>query len=66
MNEFILTLSPAERTALDDLADATGRTPEELALDAVRERLTADRQSVGRHAQRLALRHAALLKRLGA
>ncbi len=39
--------------------------PEELALDALRGRLRAERDRVGAEAQRLALRHAPLLKRLG-
>ncbi|MFI7356955.1 hypothetical protein ACIBTP_23820 [Streptomyces avidinii] len=65
MNELIIRLSDAERAECADLADATGRTPEELALDAVRARLRAERDRVGAEAQRLALRHAPLLKRLG-
>ncbi|MFD9411065.1 hypothetical protein ACFWBN_29135 [Streptomyces sp. NPDC059989] len=66
MNELTIPLSDAERAELADLADATGRTPEELALDAVQVRLRAERGRVGAEAERLAQRHAALLKRLGA
>ncbi|MEU8459515.1 hypothetical protein [Streptomyces sp. NPDC029003] len=58
-------LSAAERAELRDLADATGRTPEELVLDAVREHLRAERERVGEAAARLARAHAPLLERLG-
>ncbi|RSS66778.1 hypothetical protein [Streptomyces sp. WAC06614] len=61
-----LLLSAPERAELADLADATGRTPEDLALDAVRERLAAERARVGAEAERLAGLHAELLRRLGA
>ncbi|MET9322912.1 hypothetical protein ABZX75_22350 [Streptomyces sp. NPDC003038] len=66
MNELIIRLSDRERAELDDLADATGQTPEERALEAVRAHLRAERAVVGEAAGRLAQRHAALLKRLGA
>lgn len=66
MNELIIQLSDAERAECADLADATGRSPEELALDAVRALLRAERDRVGAEALRLAQRHAPLLKRLGA
>ncbi|MFG2878260.1 hypothetical protein ACGFYU_25180 [Streptomyces sp. NPDC048337] len=66
MNELTVPLSDAEHAELADLADATGQTPEELALDAVRARLRAERAQAGAQAERLARRHAALLKRLGA
>ncbi|WP_329384975.1 hypothetical protein OG625_24445 [Streptomyces sp. NBC_01351] len=65
MNELIIRLSDAERAELADLADATGQTPEERALGAVRDHLRAERERVGEAAGRLAQRHAALLKRLG-
>ncbi|MEV7526198.1 hypothetical protein [Streptomyces sp. NPDC091371] len=65
MNELIIRLSDAERAELADLADATGQLPEELALDAVRARLRAERARVGAEAERLARQHATLLKRLG-
>ncbi|MFJ1868869.1 hypothetical protein ACIOD1_30220 [Streptomyces sp. NPDC088097] len=65
MNELPTGLSDPERAALVDLADATGRTPEALALDAVRDLLRAERERVGVEAARLARRHAPLLERLG-
>ncbi|WP_371678357.1 hypothetical protein [Streptomyces sp. NBC_01276] len=65
MYELALPLTDAERADLSDLADATGRTPEELALDAVREHLRAERERVGEAAARLARAHAPLLERLG-
>ncbi|MFJ3518984.1 hypothetical protein [Streptomyces sp. NPDC090131] len=66
MNELIIRLSEAERAQWADLADATGRTTEEFALDAVRARLRAERDRVVAEPGRLALPHAPLLKRLGA
>ncbi|MER6201065.1 hypothetical protein ABT234_27320 [Streptomyces sp. NPDC001586] len=66
MNELVIRLSDAERAECADLADATGQSPEELALDAVRAHLRAERDRVGAEALRLAQRHAPLLKRLGA
>ncbi|MFJ3721012.1 hypothetical protein ACIPYQ_00370 [Streptomyces sp. NPDC090045] len=66
MNELTIRLSDAERAELADLADATGQGPEEVALEAVRAHLRAERQRVGAEALRLARRHAPLLKRLGA
>ncbi|MFD9356502.1 hypothetical protein [Streptomyces sp. NPDC060031] len=65
MNELIIRLSDTERAELADLADATGRTPEECARGAVRAHLRAERERVGEAAGRLAERHSALLKRLG-
>ncbi|MCB5181787.1 hypothetical protein [Streptomyces antimicrobicus] len=64
--QLSLSLSAAERAELADLADATGRTPQELALAAVRQHLRAERARVGAEAERLAGRHAELLRRLGA
>ncbi|WP_327283640.1 MULTISPECIES: hypothetical protein [unclassified Streptomyces] len=66
MTELIIHLSDAECAELADLADATGHTPEEYALAAVRDRLRAEREAVAGQARRLAERHAALLERLGA
>lgn len=65
MNELIIRLSAGEQAECADLADAAGRTPEELVLDAVRALLRTERDRVGAEASRLALRHAPLLKRLG-
>ncbi|MFF7614295.1 hypothetical protein [Streptomyces lavendulae] len=65
MHELNVPLSDAERAELSDLADATGRTPEELALDAVRAHLRAERERVGEAAARLARAHAPLMERLG-
>ncbi|MET9696022.1 hypothetical protein ABZY31_03720 [Streptomyces sp. NPDC006529] len=66
MNELIISLPEAERAELADLADACGRTPEECALEAVRAYLRRERDGVAEAAGRLAVRHAPLLKRLGA
>ncbi|SHI21252.1 hypothetical protein [Streptomyces sp. 3214.6] len=60
-----LTLPPDLSHALDDLADATGRRPEDVALDAVREWLRAEEARVRAVAERLAGAHADLLRRLG-
>ncbi|MET9606042.1 hypothetical protein ABZZ17_13365 [Streptomyces sp. NPDC006512] len=65
MNQLIITLSDTERDGLADLADACGRTPEELALDAVRAHLAGERERVGAEAARLAGAHGPLLRRLG-
>ncbi|MFJ3302700.1 hypothetical protein ACIPSA_06210 [Streptomyces sp. NPDC086549] len=67
MHEPALTLplDPATRQALDDLADAQGRTPEDVALDAVRRHLREEGLAVRAVAERLAGAHADLLRRLG-
>ncbi|MEU8774098.1 hypothetical protein [Streptomyces sp. NPDC048606] len=65
MTSFDLPLTEDELSRLADLADATGRTPRELAADAVRALLSAERERVAAEAARLALRHAPLLERLG-
>ncbi|MCJ1677085.1 hypothetical protein MTF65_06945 [Streptomyces sp. APSN-46.1] len=65
MSELVIRLSESEWAELADLADATGGTPEERALDAVRGCLRQERARVAEEAGRLASRHAALLKRLG-
>ncbi|MFF4561033.1 hypothetical protein [Streptomyces sp. NPDC001435] len=63
--ELTLPLAPATRQALDDLADAQGRTPEDVALDAVRRHLRDEELAVRAVAERLAGAHAELLRRLG-
>ncbi|MGW3018412.1 hypothetical protein [Streptomyces longwoodensis] len=52
--------------ALDDLADATGRRPEDLVTEAVAAHLRAEEARVRAVAERLADAHAGLLERLGA
>ncbi|MFI5882183.1 CopG family ribbon-helix-helix protein [Streptomyces sp. NPDC051554] len=58
-------LDPALRQALDDLADATGRPPEDLVRDAVGRYLDEEGALVRAAAGRLAVAHAGLLRRLG-
>ncbi|MFC8142279.1 CopG family ribbon-helix-helix protein [Streptomyces paradoxus] len=65
MSRLDLPLDPALRTALDDLADAQGRTPEEVALHAVRGYLGQEGARVRAVAEGLAHHHAELLRRLG-
>ncbi|MGW3988299.1 hypothetical protein [Streptomyces sp. NPDC004830] len=65
MSELRLPLDPGLRRALDDLADARGRTPEEVALDAVRAHLRQEEAHVRGVAEELARDHADLLRRLG-
>lgn len=65
MNELTIGLSGVERAELGDLADATGRTPEDVVLEAVRAHLRAEREKVAEAAGRIADRHAPLLWRLG-
>ncbi|WP_298568356.1 hypothetical protein [Streptomyces luteogriseus] len=65
MSHLDLPLDPALRTALDDLADAQGRTPEEVALHAVRAYLSQEGARVRAVAERLAHHHSDLLRRLG-
>ncbi|MFB6635948.1 hypothetical protein ACFCYF_01665 [Streptomyces chartreusis] len=65
MNELVLHLDPAARRELDDLADATGRLPEDIALDAVLDRLARESSAVRVTAESLAGAHADLLRRLG-
>ncbi|MFI5616921.1 hypothetical protein [Streptomyces sp. NPDC051567] len=65
MDTVTFPLPAADRAELDDLADATGQRPEDLALDAVRARLRQERERVGAEAARLARLHAPLLRRLG-
>ncbi|MGW0821503.1 hypothetical protein [Streptomyces sp. NPDC002845] len=65
MTDLTLHLDAATRQALDDLADAQGRTPEEVAREAVRGQLHAEGALVRAHAERLAKTHTELLRRLG-
>ncbi|MFD5859039.1 hypothetical protein [Streptomyces chartreusis] len=65
MNELVVRLDPAARRELDDLADATGRLPEDIALDAVLDRLVRESSTVRGTAESLAGAHAELLRRLG-
>jgi predicted transcriptional regulator len=65
MTELILRLDPALRQALDDLADARGLMPEEIAEEAVRKHLHAEGMLVRSLAERIAKEHAELLRRLG-
>ncbi|MFE8016131.1 hypothetical protein ACFU3O_25745 [Streptomyces antibioticus] len=58
-------LDPALRHALDDLADATGRRPEDIARDAVEAWVRGEEARVRAAAERLALAHAGLLRKLG-
>jgi len=60
-----LRLDPALAQALDDLADAQDRLPEEVAEEAVRRYLGEQGAQVRTLATRLADEHADLLKRLG-
>ncbi len=65
MNEFTISLPPDVRRELDDLADATGRLPEDIARDAVLHRLERESSAVRGTAESLAGAHADLLRRLG-
>ncbi|MFJ9946014.1 hypothetical protein [Streptomyces erythrochromogenes] len=65
MNEITIGLRGAEWAELGDLADATGCTPEDVVLQAVRAHLRAERAKVAEAAGRLAELHAPLLRRLG-
>jgi len=60
-----LSLDPDLRHALEDLADATGRTVEDLVGEAVRRYAEGERGRVLEVAGRLGAAHAGLLKRLG-
>ncbi|QNP72426.1 hypothetical protein IAG44_25405 [Streptomyces roseirectus] len=60
-----LGLSAELRAALEDLADATGRSAEEVAAEAVRRYVAGERGRVLGVAERLGGAHAGLLKRLG-
>ncbi|MFD7084917.1 hypothetical protein [Streptomyces sp. NPDC059918] len=65
MENLIVRLDGGDRAQLADLADASGRTPEDVVREAVRRYLRDERARVGDEAARLAQRHDALLKRLG-
>ncbi|MEU6090633.1 hypothetical protein ABZ865_28255 [Streptomyces sp. NPDC047085] len=65
MDDLILRLDTAVRRELDDLADATGRLPEDIALDAVLQCLARESSPVRVTAESLAGAHADLLRRLG-
>ncbi|GGK48591.1 hypothetical protein [Streptomyces flaveus] len=65
MKELTIRLDASLRQALDDLADAQGRPPEELAEKAVRGYLHAEGRLVRALAERIAKEHAELLRRLG-
>ncbi|MBB5924641.1 hypothetical protein [Streptomyces echinatus] len=60
-----LPLDSATRHALSDLADAQGRTVDDVVADAVRRYLREEQRSVREAAERLADAHADLLRRLG-
>ncbi|QCD60606.1 hypothetical protein CEB94_15990 [Streptomyces hawaiiensis] len=65
VDRLALPLDPALRAALDDLADAQDRTPEEAAPQAVRHHLRQENARVRAAAEGLARHHADLLRRLG-
>ncbi|MFG2758694.1 hypothetical protein [Streptomyces wuyuanensis] len=65
MHELTIILTDAERDELNDLADAQGRTPEELVHDAVQHHLRVQSERLAALAGRLARQHAGLLRRLG-
>ncbi|WP_338683528.1 hypothetical protein QD712_23565 [Streptomyces acidiscabies] len=60
-----LTLPPDLHQPLEDLADATGRTVEDVVVEAVRRYLVDEERGVLKVAQRLGQAHADLLRRLG-
>ncbi|MEU7340480.1 hypothetical protein [Streptomyces sp. NPDC007074] len=65
MEDLPLRLDPGLARALADLADARDRSPEEVAVDAVRRYLHEEGAHVRALAARLAEDHAELLRRLG-
>jgi predicted transcriptional regulator len=65
MDALTLHLPPDLRRELDDLADATGRRPEDIALEAVTLRVAREASPVRVRAEVLAIAHADLLRRLG-
>ncbi|WAZ22068.1 hypothetical protein STRCI_003286 [Streptomyces cinnabarinus] len=65
MTEPTLHLPPGLQQELADLADATARRPEDIALDAVRQRVEQESAPVRAAAELLAGAHADLLRRLG-
>ncbi|HEY8982906.1 MAG TPA: hypothetical protein VIU15_25425 [Streptomyces sp.] len=60
-----LSLGPDLQRSLEDLADAAGRTVEDLVGEAVRRYVEEERGRVLEVAGRLGHAHAELLKRLG-
>ncbi|MGA5286717.1 hypothetical protein [Streptomyces pseudogriseolus] len=65
MSELALHPEPALAQALHDLADAQDRSPEDVALDALRRHLHEEGGRVRAVAERIAAEHAELLRRLG-
>jgi predicted transcriptional regulator len=65
MDQLTLQLDPVTRQFLDDLADACGSRPEDIAEEAVRRHLAAEERRVRSVAERLGSAHADLLRRLG-
>ncbi|MGW4565587.1 CopG family ribbon-helix-helix protein [Streptomyces sp. NPDC004561] len=65
MRSLTVLLDPDTHQDLVDLADAQGRTPEQVLEEAVRRYLRAEELGVRRTAERLAQAHADLLRRLG-
>ncbi|MGW6687837.1 hypothetical protein [Streptomyces sp. NPDC054961] len=63
--QLIVEVAGEEWGEWADLADATGLSVEEAALEAVRGWVRAERARAGAEAGRLAGRHAVLLRRLG-
>ncbi|MBR8641924.1 Fic family protein [Streptomyces tuirus] len=58
MSDLVLPLDPTLRQALGDLADAQGRTPEDVVLPAVPDRRRGHRHCRDRLRQAAALPHA--------
>ena len=65
MQELTLRLDPVVGQALEDLADACGRHPEDIAQEAVRRYLHEEGALVRSLAERIAREQADLLRRLG-
>ncbi|MCT9077252.1 hypothetical protein [Streptomyces fulvoviolaceus] len=65
MHELTLHLDPAAGQALEDLADACGRPPEDIAREAVDRYLHEESTLVRAVGERIAREHADLLRRLG-
>ncbi|MFB7867594.1 hypothetical protein [Streptomyces sp. NPDC056069] len=59
------TLTPSLGDAVADLADARGVPVDELVAEAVRRYVDGEADPVRDEARRLAVRHQALLRRLG-
>ncbi|MFF2573583.1 hypothetical protein [Streptomyces sp. NPDC058084] len=59
------TLTPSLGDAVADLADACGVPVDELVAEAVRRYVDGEADPVRGQARRLAVRHQALLRRLG-